>query len=107
VSLSLILTLDTAFPHVPLSAAAPWLVASLAAVLLLSAALGALWKPQGSGREGDAGSARTWTMPPIESLAPPVASSGRTLGLVVLRCYLLTAAAILVVKTVQIAVGSG
>ncbi len=34
---------------------------------------------------------RTWTMPSIESLRPPARSAWRTLGLVVLRCYLLAA----------------
>ena len=47
----------------------------------------------------------TWTMPPIDRLSPPVASRSRTLGLTVLRAYLVVAAALLVVKGVQIATG--
>jgi hypothetical protein len=31
--------------------------------------------------------ASLWTMPPIESLPPPLASRARTFGLVVLRCF--------------------
>ncbi len=46
-------------------------------------------------------------MPPIESLRPPACSAWRTLGLVVLRCYLLATITVLVVRAVQIALGSG
>lgn len=53
------------------------------------------------------GDRRTWTMPPIESLRPPACSAWRTLGLVVLRCYLLATITVLVVRAVQIALGSG
>jgi hypothetical protein len=42
--------------------------------------------------------ASLWTMPPIESLPPPLASRARTVGLVVLRCYLLLAALAVIVK---------
>jgi hypothetical protein len=47
------------------------------------------------------------TMPPIESLRPPARSVWRTLCLVVLRCYLLAAIAVLAARAVQIALGSG
>ena len=50
---------------------------------------------------------RTWTMPPIESLRPPTRSGWRTLGLVVLRCYLLAAIIVLAVRAIQIALGAG
>jgi hypothetical protein len=50
---------------------------------------------------------RTWTMPPIESLRPPEHSAWRTLGLVVLRCYLLAAIAVLAVRAIQLALGHG
>jgi Mn2+/Fe2+ NRAMP family transporter len=55
----------------------------------------------------DAAEARTWTMPPIESLKPPQHSTLRTLGLIALRCYLLAAVAVLAVRVVQIMLGSG
>jgi hypothetical protein len=45
----------------------------------------------------------TWTMPPIESLRPPARSAWRTLGLVVLRSYLLAAVIFLAVRALQIA----
>jgi Mn2+/Fe2+ NRAMP family transporter len=44
----------------------------------------------------------TWTMPPIETLAPPTPSRSRTLGLAVLRLYLSIAAALAVVKVIQV-----
>ncbi len=49
----------------------------------------------------------TWTMPPIESLRPPTRSPWRTLGLVVLRCYLIAAVIVLAVRAIQIALGTG
>jgi len=49
----------------------------------------------------------TWTMPPIESLRPPARSAWRTLGLGVLRCYLLAAVIVLAVRALQIALGAG
>ena len=50
---------------------------------------------------------RTWTMPPIGSLRPPARSAWRTLGLVVLRCYLLAAITVLAVRAIQLTLGSG
>jgi hypothetical protein len=50
---------------------------------------------------------RTWTMPPIESLRPPARSAWRTLGLVVLRCYLLAAIIVLAVRAIQLTLGAG
>jgi Mn2+/Fe2+ NRAMP family transporter len=50
--------------------------------------------------------AAVWTMPPIESLPAPLASRARTVGLVVLRCYLLLAAVAVIVKVITLMVGS-
>jgi Mn2+/Fe2+ NRAMP family transporter len=49
--------------------------------------------------------ARTWTMPSLESLDRPALSPGRTVGLVVLRVYLTVAAAMVVVRAVELALG--
>ena len=46
-----------------------------------------------------------WTMPPIETLPPPLASRARSAGLVVLRVYLLLTAAAVIVKAVQLMTG--
>ncbi len=47
-----------------------------------------------------------WTMPAIETLAPPRRSASRTIGLVVLRAYLLVATVAVVVKVVRLLTGS-
>ncbi|GAA1034341.1 MULTISPECIES: NRAMP family divalent metal transporter [Amycolatopsis] len=48
----------------------------------------------------------TWRMPPLSELARPVLSTQHKLGLMVLRGYLLVAFALVVVKIVQISIGS-
>jgi hypothetical protein len=47
----------------------------------------------------------TWTMPPLEALPSPVRSRGRTLGLGVLRVYLVVAGVLVVVRIAQTMVG--
>jgi hypothetical protein len=47
----------------------------------------------------------TWTMPWSERIGPPGATRVRTVGLMVLRAYLLGAAALVVVKAIELAVG--
>jgi hypothetical protein len=44
-------------------------------------------------------------MPPIETLPPPPASRARTLGLIALRAYLLLAAAVVIIKVIQLITG--
>jgi hypothetical protein len=77
-----------------------------------------LWRGRGPDRHpGPARrpARRTWTMPPIESLSPPARSAWRTLGplglrtlgLVVLCCYVLAAITVLAVRAIQLALGSG
>jgi hypothetical protein len=46
----------------------------------------------------------TWTMPPLETLPPPVTSRARSVGLIVLRSYLVLATALLVAKVAQLVV---
>jgi Mn2+/Fe2+ NRAMP family transporter len=82
------LDLNTAFPHLP-AAMLGLIVGGAAAVGLLVWA--AVARPPGPPRpktapEGNAGP--DWTMPPIESLSPPVLSTGRSLGLIAMRAYL-------------------
>jgi Mn2+/Fe2+ NRAMP family transporter len=47
-----------------------------------------------------------WTMPPIETLPPPARSPARTIALVILRAYLLLAAAAVLIKVVQLIAAS-
>ncbi len=48
----------------------------------------------------------TWRMPPLALLSRPKLSMGRRLGLMVLRAYLVLAVGIVVVRLVQLAVGT-
>jgi len=48
----------------------------------------------------------TWRMPPIAMLSKPVMSPATKVGLTVLRSYLIVAAALVVIKVVQLALGS-
>ena len=99
------LTVTTVFPH-----ADPALVASIVAAMGV-VALGlwgyALW----SARHEPVAEAdtpwqqATWTMPWSERIGPPGATRARAVGLVILRAYLLGAAALVIVKAVRLAVG--
>jgi hypothetical protein len=112
--LSALLTATTIAPRLPLAAAVTGLVITIA-VLTAGAALIAIRTrpasaaPPGTADRAGSGTAdrRTWTMPPIESLRPPTRSAWRTLGLVVLRCYLLAAIIVLAVRAIQLALRSG
>jgi Mn2+/Fe2+ NRAMP family transporter len=99
------LTVTTVFRH-----ADPALVASIIATM--GAVALALWAYAmwGARHEpvGDADTPwqrATWTMPWSERIGPPGATRVRTVGLMVLRAYLLGAAALVVVKAIQLAVG--
>ena len=102
--LSALLTLSTLFPHLDVGPVAGVLVGVFAATLaLLGATLGRgrTWR-----RVGESSWERaTWTMPTIETLAPPLASRARTIGLIVLRAYLLVAAVLVAIKLVQLIAG--
>ena len=99
------LTVTTVFPH-----ADPALVASIIATM--GAVALALWAYAmwGARHEpvGDADTPwqrATWTMPWSERIGPPGATRVRNVGLMVLRAYLLGAAAVVVVRAIQLAVG--
>ena len=104
-ALSALLVTGTLFPHLTTS----WRMTALLllAAGILGAALGARLSPDGlpgpprSSRSGPP----AWTMPPIETLPPPPASRARTLGLIALRAYLLLAAAVVIIKVIQLITG--
>jgi hypothetical protein len=101
--LSAMLTLTTLFRNLPV--VATWMTLSGVLVLALAAIAIATGRSDARrvGREvGDT----TWTMPPIDSLGRPDVSRARTLGLVVLRCYLVLAIVALVIKAVRVALGA-
>jgi hypothetical protein len=110
VELSVILMASTLFPKVDVTE----LFTYLSLVLLVSLAGLAIYALRGRlraptpsvamaeaarvAREGRA----TWTMPPLTLLQRPVWSPGRKAGMLLLRAYLVVAAALLIVKTIQL-----
>lgn len=103
--LSGLLTITTLFPRAQTGG-------SLTAILVTSAgALGVLFglrlhSQAPAGPPGGFPAKPIWTMPPIETLPPPARSPARTIALVVLRGYLLLAAAAVLIKVMQLIAAS-
>ena len=102
--LSALFVVSSLFPGLALGW--PVIASSLAAAGALGAASGLRFGNGEAGPRDRQPQASVWTMPPIESLPAPLASRARTVGLVVLRCYLLLAAAAVIVKVITLMVGS-
>ncbi|HVD04056.1 MAG TPA: NRAMP family divalent metal transporter, partial [Candidatus Dormibacteraeota bacterium] len=105
VLLSLILTVTTVFPQLPLG---PFTLT----VTVLGGA-GLLWmgvmarRRRGRDHEREravTGDRQVWRMPPLSSLKPPVWSRGQRIGMLALRGYLVLAVVLLAVKIAQLAV---
>jgi Mn2+/Fe2+ NRAMP family transporter len=97
--LSALLTFTALLPSVAVMPVILVLAGALAAVLAVLAGIptwrsGRAERPRSRLRE-------TWTMPPLETLAPPVSSRGREIGLVVLRGYLTLATLALIATTIR------
>jgi Mn2+/Fe2+ NRAMP family transporter len=105
IEMSGLLTLTTLFPRLDVGAAATGLT-----ILLAGGFVGFLLSQQRSPKafqvSGTPWDRTTWTTPPLETLAPPAHSLARTAGLVVLRAYLLVAAALVTVRVVQAILGA-
>jgi Mn2+/Fe2+ NRAMP family transporter len=106
-ALSALLTATTIAPRMPLAPAATGLAIGIPVLAGCAALIAIHGRSAPASALPGAADRRTWTMPPIESLKPPPRSTWRTLGLVVLRCYLLAAIAVLAARAIQIALGSG
>jgi NRAMP (natural resistance-associated macrophage protein)-like metal ion transporter len=102
--LSALLTTSTLFDGANLAVVAAGL-GSIAVVVLAALATTAARRQPRCTFTGTAWERATWTMPPIETLSPPVRSRGRAIGLAVLRAYLVVAAVLVVVRIVQSMVG--
>jgi Mn2+/Fe2+ NRAMP family transporter len=102
--LSALLTATTVVPRLPLVPAVTGLAVAVAVLAAGATLIAIRARPAPAPGPADR---RTWTMPPIESLRPPARSAWRTLGLVVLRCYLLAAIIVLAVRAIQVALGAG
>jgi hypothetical protein len=106
VLLSLILTVTTVFPSLPLG---PFTIGSV-----VVGAAGLAWLGWSSRRRRGAdeerqlaigGDRQIWRMAPLATLPPPVWSRGQRIGMVALRAYLVVAVVLLAVKIGQLAVG--
>jgi ABC-type uncharacterized transport system permease subunit len=109
--LSLILATTTFYPAVDVNALAVGLSAVLV-IALLAMGIVALIQRQRRGPDPNVLALaqldrETWRMPPLEELTPPAWSASRRVGMLILRSYLLFAAALMVVKVVEIALGHG
>ena len=112
--LSMVLTAATVFPDISgemiigsLGVGSALDVAEFVAILLLRRRRGTV--VAGGGRI-DARRLRaqraTWRMPPLGTLAPALLSVSKRIWMIVLRCHLVAAVALVAVKVIQIAVGS-
>ena len=104
VLLSLILTVTTVFPEIPLG---PF---TLGAVVLGTLGLVAMAVSSRRRRGRDlerelavTGDRRAWRMPPLDQLRPPQWSRGQRVGMLVLRGYLVLAVVLLAVTIGQLA----
>jgi NRAMP (natural resistance-associated macrophage protein)-like metal ion transporter len=108
VMLSIILTASVLFPAIT----SAQILAILATGTALAIAVGvwmAIRRRRHSAKQPaepvDRAQQTTWRMPPLALLARPTLSTGSRLGLSVLRGYLVIAAALVVVRVVQLALG--
>ena len=104
-ALSALLTLTTLFPHVALGWATVLSAATSAA--MLGAVVGRrIGQPDIVVSGQTPPDRQFWTMPAIETLPPPSRSRSRTVGLIVLRVYLMVAVTVLVARLAQLIAGS-
>jgi Mn2+/Fe2+ NRAMP family transporter len=100
--LSALLTLTTLLPHVDVRVIASLLIALLVSVLVACAVASGRRRRTAEPVAWTPWERVSWTMPPLESLAPPATSRTRTVALVTLRIYLTVAAVLLVVHVVRL-----
>ena len=103
IGLSALLTITTAFPKVSLVPTSI-VIGAIVAITLVAMRRSRRRSPARSRRAGQ-GRPRTWTTPSIDRLPPPTPSRSRSVGLVVLRVYLVLAVVVLAVRVAQIAIG--
>jgi NRAMP (natural resistance-associated macrophage protein)-like metal ion transporter len=105
VVLSTMLTITTLFPHADVAVLSAVLFATMAVVLVASATASARGgRPPGV--SVTTWERHNWTTPPLETLPPPARSRIRRLALIVLRAQLISAAALLVAKLLQLGLGA-
>jgi len=99
VVLSTLLTITTIFPSIDITTLCLGMFGALPIVLAPAAAMSRRRQPM------TAAARQTWTMPPLEKLPTPTPSRIRQFALIILRCQLLLAVALLIAKLVQLGVG--
>jgi hypothetical protein len=105
VALSVVLTASVLFPAIT----ARQIIEILCACGVASA-VGGAWTLIRARRSGgavpvDRTDRDDWRMPPLATVAKPVMSTGRKVGLAVLRSYLAIAMILVIVRLVQMAIG--
>jgi len=101
--LSALLILVTLLPGLHVANAAIALTVALSAVLGSLAAKQLATRPAPASRSETRWERVTWTMPPLDTLASPLLTGWRRLGLTVLRVYLSLAVVLVIVKTLELA----
>ncbi|AUH42943.1 NRAMP family divalent metal transporter [Streptomyces sp. CMB-StM0423] len=100
------LMVSTVLPHVDAGRLLLWLGAAFAAALVSVAAVAFRLRTRRPGRPAaSAAEKAAWRMPPLALLAPVRWSAGRRTAMVLLRCYLLLGALLLLVKAVRLGGG--
>ena len=107
VMLSIVLTASVLFPTITATEILAILATGTALTLLAGGYLA--WvgrhRPKRPAPSGPRLDRATWRMPPLAMLTRPILSTGQRVGMSVLRGYLIIAAALVVVKVVQLAIG--
>ncbi len=107
VMLSLVLTASVLFPDIS-SAAIVGILATGSALSVLGGIALVIWRrvhPSPAAEPVDRSQRPTWRMPPLALLTAPKMSMARRIGMGVLRCYLLIAMVMVIIRVVQLALG--
>ncbi len=108
VTLSIILTASVLFPDITAGAIMNIMAACGVAAVLAIGYAEVRRRRRGGARAGagvDRSGRDEWRMPPLETLAKPVTSTGYKIGMGALRSYLLVAMILVVIKIVEVALG--
>ncbi|MDF3289147.1 NRAMP family divalent metal transporter [Streptomyces silvisoli] len=108
VTLSIILTASVLFPDITAGAIMDIMAACGVAGVLAIGYAEVRRRRKGWARAGagiDRSGRDEWRMPPLETLAKPVMSTGYKIGMGALRSYLLIAMVLVVIKIVEVALG--
>ncbi|MFC1402021.1 MULTISPECIES: NRAMP family divalent metal transporter [Streptacidiphilus] len=106
VTLSVILTASVLFPRITANAILDIMVGCGAAGLLAAGYALARRRTAATADPVDRTGRDSWRMPPRETLTRPVMATGRKIGMGALRAYLAVAMVLVIIKIVEVALGS-